>query len=182
MNKSLVSTRTLVMTAVSIAFCLLLPLLVRFIPNGGVMLSPMHIPVLIAGLTFGWPAGLITGIVGPLLSSAVTGMPPAPVLPGMMVELAIYGFVTGFMINGHFKNQRNYRNLYISMITAMLVGRVAAGLVHGILFSAGAGYSLKIWVTSYFIKTLPAIGIQILIIPSIVIALTRAGLAVGDET
>ena len=181
MNKSLLSTRNLAMTAVSIAFCLILPMLVRIIPNGGVMFSPMHIPVLIAGLTFGWPAGLITGIIGPLLSSVVTSMPPTPVLPGMMVELAVYGFVTGRMINGPFRNKRSYRNLYISLLVAMLVGRVAAGLVHGLLFSAGQGYSLKMWVTSYFISSFPAIVIQLLIIPSIVMALTRAGLAVGNQ-
>lgn len=65
------------------------------IPNGGSVFLPMHIPVLICGA----PYGLACGIITPFLSSMTTGMPPAMILPQMMIELAVYGLVTGLCEN-----------------------------------------------------------------------------------
>ena len=90
--------RDLTAAAVCLALCMVLPFLTGQIPEIGSMLSPMHIPVLLCGLACGWPFGLICGILGPILSSLLTGMPPAAMLPSMMVECAAYGCVTGLMM------------------------------------------------------------------------------------
>jgi hypothetical protein len=74
--------------------CVVLPLAIHIIPNGGSILLPMHIPVLLCGLVCGWPYGFICGLLGPFLSS-FTGMPPLAVLPGMMVECGVYGMTSG---------------------------------------------------------------------------------------
>ena len=41
------SVKKIVTCAVCMALCVVLPLAVHAIPNSGVMLSPMHIPVLL---------------------------------------------------------------------------------------------------------------------------------------
>ena len=87
--------RNLVFTAVCAALCIVVPMAFHTIPNAGVVFLPMHIPVLLCGLMCGWPYGLLCGLIGPLLSSLTTGMPPAAMLPSMMVECAVYGLVTG---------------------------------------------------------------------------------------
>ena len=84
--------------AVCIALCVVLPLVFHAVPNGGILFSPMHLPVLLAGIITSWPFGLLVGIAGPLLSFLFTGMPGAPMLPQMMVELGCYGFMAGLMM------------------------------------------------------------------------------------
>ena len=91
--RKMTTVKKSIITAVCIALCYVLPLMFHGIQNAGSIFCPMHIPVFICGLICGWPYGLLCGIAGPLLSSALTGMPPAAMLPSMMVELAVYGAV-----------------------------------------------------------------------------------------
>ena len=92
------SVKKLTLASVCIALCVVLPIAFHSIPDGGSIFLPMHIPVLICGMLCGWPYGLVCGLMGPLLSSAITGMPPAAMLPAMMVECGTYGMVSGLML------------------------------------------------------------------------------------
>ena len=47
------ATKRLVLTAVNIALCLVLPMAFHSIPNGGKIMLPMHIPVLLCGMVCG---------------------------------------------------------------------------------------------------------------------------------
>lgn len=163
-----------IITAVSIALCVVLPMAFHSIPNAGTVLSPMHIPVLLCGLICGWGFGLLSGLAGPLLSSLITGMPPAPYLPPMMVELGVFGLVCGLMMH-LVRTKKVYADLYISLVTAMLAGRIVAGIARALIFSAGK-YSITAWFTSYFVTSFPALIIQLVLIPSIVYALMKARL------
>ena len=144
------------------------------IPRAGMIYLPMHIPVLLCGLTCGAPFGLICGIAGPLLSSLITGMPPAASLPSMMIECAIYGCMAGLLM-AVVKTKNTYADLYISLIGAMLCGRVIAGILQALIFSAG-NYSIAAWTTSYFVTALPGIIIQLVLLPTLVFALMKARL------
>ena len=75
------SIKNMTLTAVCIALCVVLPIAFHSIPDAGSVFLPMHIPVLICGMICGWPYGFICGVMGPLLSSALTGMPPIAILP-----------------------------------------------------------------------------------------------------
>ena len=87
-----------IITAVCIALCYVIPLMFHGIQNAGSIFCPMHIPVFICGLICGWQYGLLCGIAGPALSSALSSMPPVAILPSMMVELAAYGTAAGLMM------------------------------------------------------------------------------------
>ena len=166
-------TKRLVLTAVCAALCVVLPMAFHAFPGGGNIFLPMHIPVLLCGMICSWPYGLACGIIGPLLSSLLTQMPPAAVLPGMLVECAVYGLVTGLMLR-FVRTGKVYADLYISMITAMLLGRVAAGFAKGLLFAPGT--PLFAWVTTSLVEGIPGICIQLVLLPLLVSALTRAKL------
>jgi len=141
------------------------------IPRAGSILMPMHIPVLLAGLICGPLFGLVVGITGPLLSNLFTGMPPTGIVPIMMIELGTYGLVAGIMV--HIVHTRRISvDLYVSLIVAMLAGRVIAGAAQAIYFFDGT-YAIGIWATSYFVTSLPGLVIQLLFVPSVVIALER---------
>ena len=163
-----------IITAVCIALAVVLPMAFHSIPDAGRVILPMHIPVLLCGLVCGGAFGLLSGIAGPLVSHLVTGMPPAAYSPGMMIELAVYGLAAGFMMR-LIRTGKVYVDLYISLVAALLAGRLAAGVCSAIIFSAGS-YSMTMWVTSYFITALPGLIIQILVLPSLVFALEAARL------
>ena len=163
-----------IITAVCIALCVVLPQAFHAIPNAGSIYCPMHIPVLLCGLICGWQYGLLCGIAGPLVSALITGMPPAAVLPGMLVECAAYGALTGLMMQ-HVHTKKVYPDLYISLLVAMLGGRIISGIAKALIFSAGS-YSMTAWVTGSFVTSLPGIIVHLVLIPSIVYALMKAKL------
>ena len=165
--------KNLVFAALCCALCLILPMAFHSIPNGGQVMLPMHIPVLLCGIACGWPYGLACGIVGPLLSSLVTGMPPAAMLPGMMVECGVYGLISGLMMR-FLRTGRNLWDLYIGMVTAMAAGRIAAGFAKAWIFTPGI--SPFAWVTTSLVTGIPGICLQLVLIPMVLGALTRARL------
>ena len=165
--------KKLVFTAVCAALCVVLPLAFHAIPNAGVVFSPMHIPVLLCGLVCGWPYGFVCGLLGPLLSSVITGMPPAAVLPSMMVECGTYGLITGLMMR-FIRTKSATADLYISMITAMALGRTVAGLAKSLIFSPGTAPFA--WVTTSLVAGIPGIVLQLVLMPLIILALTHARL------
>lgn len=173
MNKMSIVKKSII-TAVCIALCVVLPQAFHAIPNAGSIYCPMHIPVLLCGLIGGWQYGLICGIAGPLLSSLFTGMPPAAILPQMIIECAVYGTVAGLMMLV-VHSKKIYVDLYSSLITAMLAGRVIAGIAKALIFAKGE-ITIAAWATSYFVTALPGIVIQIVLIPTIVFALMKANL------
>lgn len=156
--------KKIVFTAVCIALCVVLPMAFHAIQNAGQIFLPMHIPVLLCGLMCGWPFGFICGLLGPVLSSLLTGMPPAAMLPSMMVECAAYGCVTGLMMK-FVHTGKTVPDLYIGMLTAMVLGRVLAGLAKSLIFSPGTAPFA--WVTTSLVAGIPGIVIQLILIPQI---------------
>ncbi len=168
------NVRKSIITALCIALCVILPMAFHAIPNAGSIFLPMHIPALLCGLVAGWSFGLLCGLAGPLLSSLLTGMPPFAILPGMMVELAVYGLVCGLMMNIT-RTKNHYADLYISLVTAMISGRVIAGIAKALIFSRGK-FTMAAWIASSFVTSWPGILIQLALIPTIVFALEKAHL------
>ena len=162
----MIATKRLVLTAVNIALCLVLPMAFHSIPNGGKIMLPMHIPVLLCGM--------VCGLLGPLLSSILTSMPTAALMPAMMVECAAYGLTTGLMLC-LVRTGKTYADLYLSLVAAMLVGRLVSGVTKALFFMAGQ-YTLQAWIAASFVTALPGIVLQLAVVPSIVYYLMRAGL------
>lgn len=163
-----------IITAVCIALCYVVPLLFHGVQNAGRVFLPMHLPVFLCGLICGWQYGLLCGLVGPALSSLLTSMPPVAMLPSMMLELAVYGCVSGLMMR-FIRTKNTYADLYISLIAALLCGRVVAGLLQALIFSKGA-YSMTAWVSGYVVTSWPGTLIQLVLLPSVVFALMKAHL------
>ena len=168
--------KRMTLSALCIALCVVVPMAFHVIPNAGTVMLPMHIPVLLCGLVCGWQYGLLCGILGPLVSSVLTGMPPAAMLPGMMVECGMYGCVGGLMME-YIHTGSLYADLYISLPVAMLMGRVISGIVKALILTPGLSFTA--WATASFVTALPGISIQLILLPTLVVALTRASLIPG---
>ena len=174
MLKYSIHLRKTIISAICMALCVILPLAFHLIPDGGTLFSPMHLPVFICGLVCGWQYGLLCGLFGPVLSSFITGMPGIGYLPTMMLELALYGLISGLLI--HLIHTRNKTaDIYISLVSAMLIGRIITGIARAFLFAPGS-LSIQIWAASYFVSCLPGIIVQFILLPILYHALERAKL------
>lgn len=171
--------KNLVTAAMCVALGIVLPMAFHAVQNAGSIFLPMHIPVLICGLACGWQYGVLCGILAPLLSSLFTGMPPAAILPAMVCELAVYGLLTGLCMR-FIHTGKKTADIYISLLIAMLGGRLVSGILKACIFNVGQ-YSLKIFLTSSFVTCIPGILIQIIFIPVIVLALCKAGVLSAER-
>jgi thiamine transporter ThiT len=169
------ATQTMVLAAFFLALGLLMPFLVGQIPMLGNKLSPMHIPILLCGFVCGWQYGLIVGLVTPLLRSFLFGMPALmPNAAVMAFELAAYGAMTGILYE---KLPKNTFSIYISLITAMITGRIVWGIVCVPIYGlVGKAFSFQIFLAGAFLNAIPGIILHIILIPAIVIALRHAKL------
>ena len=159
--------------AVCIALCYVLPIAFHSIGLGSA-LSPMHIPVLLCGLTCGGGAGFLCGLIGPVLSSLLSGMPPMLMLVRMIPELCVYGLVAGFTMK-RLHTGSNTKDVYISLIAAMVAGRIAGGIATAVFFVVTSGvYSVALWLTSYFVEAIPGIIAHLVLVPVMVFSLQKA--------
>ncbi len=133
---------------------------------GGILL-PMHLPVFIAGLLLGPFYGCAIGIITPIISFFVTGMPPAGKLPFMLIELLTYGLAAGLL-------RKKNVNIYVSLILAQIAGRAANALA--LVF---ATYVLQlnvpavITVGTAVVTGIPGLILQLVLVPAVVILIER---------
>jgi len=121
------------------------------------VLLPMHWPVIVAGLFCGWRAGLIAGAASPLISFALSGMPPAGYLPLITLELAVYGFAAGLAV------ERLRLKPVVAVLLSVVAGRAALLAAVAVFVLPAAG----VW--SYFLSALvpglPAALAQVALLP-----------------
>ncbi len=158
--------KKMTITSLCIGLGLILPSALHMIPNAGSIFLPMHIPILLCGLLCGPIYGGFAGIITPFLSSTLTSMPPAPILPGMMCELFTYGLVSGLACR-YIQTKNKMLNIYLSLMISMICGRLMLGMLNSLIFMVG-NYSLQIFLTTSFIRAIPGIVIQLAFLPSIV--------------
>ena len=87
----------------------------------GSALLPMHIPVLVAGFLCGPAVGFAVGALSPVLSFMISGMPTAALLPFMVIELAVYGLVSGAL-------SKTKLPVFASVLTTQVAGRAARAM------------------------------------------------------
>lgn len=153
-----------------LVLCVVLPLGFHQIGLGGRQFLPMHIPALLAGFLAGPVSGVIVGMLGPILSHSITGMPPLDRVGLMSVELAVYGLIAGIAY------YQLRQNVFVSLVAALIGGRLAFGVTLWVLEqSTGAPYSAASWFSSAgaMVTGWPGVLIQLFAVPAIVIGLNR---------
>ncbi len=159
-----------------IAMGIVLPMGFHFFQMGGPVFLPMHIPVLLSGFFLSPLPALMVGLLTPLLSSILTGMPPIfPMAVIMMAELAAYASLVSLSRQRRLVENRNLSQI-ICLLIAMLGGRIAAGLVVFILSVTVAGIKLSAvpYIIGAVAKGLPGIILQLIFIPSLLLLLNKA--------
>lgn len=159
--------RSFIIVAAFIALDVLVPRLFHSFHLAGATYLPMHIFVLMAGLLFGWRAGLVVGLLTPVSSYAVSQMPIAAILPQVTVELAAYGLIAGLL-----REKLNLKPVW-SLLGAMVAGRLALLVTVSVVYLAAGSVSSPLgaaatpWsaVISAMRQGLPGILIQLALLP-----------------
>ncbi|MCM1322302.1 MAG: hypothetical protein NC041_07640 [Bacteroides sp.] len=127
----------------------------------GVIFLPMHYGVFLAGLLGGPIIGLLAGIASPAVSMIVSGMPAAHTLPFMTIELAGYGFVSGFLAEKEMP-------VFLKVLAAQIAGRILRALaVLAAVYLFHADNVSLASLRSMLLPALPGILIQWAVIPLI---------------
>lgn len=155
--------------ALCVALGILIPSVFHLFGQAGAVFCPMHIPVIVCGMVCGWKYGGLCGLIVPPLSFLIIGMPPIyPMGVSMMLELCAYGVLAGLLYKRF--------NVFVSLIGAMIGGRVVYGIVNLILMGiASTAYSMEAFLTGAFVTALPGIVIQLIFIPALVVLLEQLG-------
>ena len=166
-------TKKLVISALFLALCIVLPFLTGQLKELGNALLPMHIPVMLCGVLCGGGWGAAVGFLAPFLRSITFGMPPLyPNCIWMSCELATYGFIIGILYNKLFK--KRLLGLYGSLILAMLSGRIVWGAVKALVLGlSGSSFAFSAFWAGGFLNAVPGIVLQLILIPLIVSLINR---------
>ena len=166
--------RNMVLSALFLAVAYVLPYFTGNIPQIGSMLLPMHLPTILCGFLCGAPWGAAVGFFAPLMRSAILGMPYMyPTAIAMAFEMAVYGFVSGFLYH---RLSKSIQNVYIALISSMLCGRIVWGIVMSSLLVGNGGFTVAAFIAGAFTNAIPGIILQLVAIPAIVLSLRKANL------
>ena len=147
-----------------------LPILFHVVGLGRAFL-PMHLPVLVCGLLVSPSVSFAVGFVTPVISSALTGMPPlVPTGVLMALELGALAAVGGVC----------RRTLRLPVILSVVVAMTAARLVGGLELLAlaplmGLKQSFSVYLTQSVLTSLPGLALQIIAAPLVAAAVEGMG-------
>ena len=125
-------------------------------------LVPMHWPVLLAGLLYGWRAGALTGALAPAVAHAASGYPLTLVLPAMTLELAVYGLVVGAL------RERARTSGVVAVAVAALVGRA---VFIGVAWATDVGQPFGAYLAAAVVPGLAAAAAQAALLPPLAAAI-----------
>ena len=88
--------RTYVFAALFAAGNIALPQLVHLIPGGGLIWLPIYFFTLIAAYKYGLAVGLLTALASPLANHLLFGMPPAGMLPAILIKSVLLALAAAY--------------------------------------------------------------------------------------
>lgn len=163
----------LILSALLMAVAMVLPFFTAQLKALGSAFLPMHFPIMLCGFLCGAKYGFAIGFIAPLLRGAIFGMPPLyPNAVWQAFELAVYGFVCGYM---YFRlGEPKLWKTYISLITAMLSGRVVWGIIKAVVLGfGGEAFTVQMFVAGGILNAIPGIVLQLILIPPVVTVIKK---------
>ncbi len=100
------------------------------------MLLPIYFFTLIGAYKYGWRVGLLTAIASPLLNHLMFGMPPAAILPSILVKSIILALVAGYFARTAMGGRGILRSITLSVVSYQLIGTVAEWAMVGDIYVA----------------------------------------------
>ncbi|MBN2568971.1 MAG: ECF transporter S component [Deltaproteobacteria bacterium] len=141
-------------------------------PMAGPTFLPMFFFILLAGLLFGWRAGILVGLVTPLVSHGLCGMPVAAILPRVIIEGAMYGLAAGLLY------EKFGCRIFWATLGAIILGRLATVIVLFIIYAGSINPAAMVWKA---VKIgWPGIISQVVMVPLIAVLVQRIIAGIRD--
>lgn len=174
-KRSLIRARDLSLGGLFGALAIAFPIVFHmFGPALGPIFLPMYLPVLAAGLLISPGVAVWVGLLSPLLSFALTGMPPiAPVPTAIMMslELAALAGVAGLLY------QKLKWNIWLSIIGAMIASHLVFALeLATIAPLLGFHPPFLAYLGAALLRGLPGTALQLTVVPAAVAAVKKVGM------
>lgn len=170
------SVKLYAIVAVFVALDVAIPWAFHIIhPMAGPIFLPMFFFILLAGLLFGWRAGVLVGVLTPLVSHSMCGMPVAAIMPRVLVEGTMYGLAAGLL------HEKLGLRVFWATLGAVILGRLATVLFMFIIYAGAINPAAIVWKA---VKIgWPGIMAQVVLLPFIAVLVERiiAGIRETDE-
>jgi hypothetical protein len=121
--------RTYVFAVVFILGNLLLPQLTHLVPGGGLVFLPIYFFTLIGAYKCGLLVGLLTAVLSPVVNNLLFGMPPAFVLPAILIKSCLLAIIAA-MVAARF-NTISLLHLLLVVLAYQIIGSMAEWLITG---------------------------------------------------
>jgi hypothetical protein len=154
--------RDILLGGLLVALAIVIPILFHAVGLGSAFL-PMFYPILLAGYLTPVPVALTVGLVSPLASALLTGMPPLfpPVAFVMMAEGIVLSFVPSVLYRKH------KINIWLTLTVAVILERIVL-LAAVILFALFLKLPQQVLAIVSLVHGLPGIVLMFVVIPPLV--------------
>ena len=143
--------RTYMLALLFVVGNIALPQLCHLFPQGGLILLPIYFFTLSAAYKFGFRVGLLTAVLSPLVNSALFGMPPAAVLPIIMIKGVLLALAAAWIAN------RSKGASLLALIAVVLGYQLVGGLIEWAMTGSLAS-ALQDWKLGWPGMLLQAVG------------------------
>ncbi len=117
------SVKTYLFATLFVAGNIIAPQLAHFVPQGGFIFLPIYFFTLIAAYKYGLKVGLLTAILSPVINHLLFGMPPAAVLPAILVKSVLLAGAAAYLA------RRSKAVTLLNLVLAVLFYQVAGTLL-----------------------------------------------------
>lgn len=129
LNLSVVNVRTYLFAVLFVGGNMLLPQLCHLMPDGGKIFLPIYFFTLIASYKFGLKVGILTAVLSPLCNHLLFGMPPAGMLPVLLVKSTLLALVGAIVAD------RSQRVSLLHVAAVVVAYQVLGGIAEWLIAS-----------------------------------------------
>ena len=129
LNLSVVNVRTYLFAVLFVGGNMLLPQLCHLMPDGGKIFLPIYFFTLIASYKFGLKVGILTAVLSPLRNHLLFGMPPAGMLPVLLVKSTLLALVGAIVAD------RSQRVSLLHVAAVVVAYQVLGGIAEWLIAS-----------------------------------------------
>lgn len=128
------NVKTYLFALLFVAGNILLPQLCHLVPYGGPTLLPIYFFTLIAAYKYGFRVGLLTAFLSPIVNHLFFGMPPATVLPIILIKSTLLAAASAYA--AHKIKSVSLLPILFVVLAYQLVGTIFEWIIEGDFYIA----------------------------------------------
>lgn len=137
---SLREAKSYLIAAAFIIGNIVLPQLCHLMPQGGLIWLPIFFFTLVGAYKYGWQVGLFTAVASPVVNHLLFGMPPAAMVPIILIKSILLAVSAGMM--AHYTKRVTLLSILAVVMIYQMLGGMAEWAMTGSLNAALQDFQL----------------------------------------